>query len=92
MLQTLKSLYPDLQLLVPGILGKLLHEHVTLEEPSAISLESHILCWGYDDGMVQDGKEGSGVPVCECACVCACVCVSVCMCVCVCVCMCVICE
>lgn len=60
MLQTLMTSYPDLQLLVPGILGKLLREHVTLEESSAISSESHLLCWGYDDGLVQDGKEGTG--------------------------------
>lgn len=60
MLQTLMTSYPDLQLLVPGILGKLLREHVTLEEASAISNESHLLCWGYDDGLVQDGKEVTG--------------------------------
>ena len=60
MLQKLMTSYPDLQLLVPGILGKLLREHVTLEESSAISSESHLLCWGYDDGLVQDGKEGTG--------------------------------
>ena len=33
---------------------------MTLEESSAISSESHLLCWGYDDGLVQDGKEGTG--------------------------------
>ncbi len=63
MLQTLKSSYPDLQLLVPGILAKLLHEHVTLEEPSAISPEAHILCWGYNDltlAHVRDGKGAAG--------------------------------
>lgn len=60
MLQTLKTLYPDLELLVPGILVKLLGEHVMLEESSTISSESHLLCWGYDDGLVQDGKEGTG--------------------------------
>ena len=60
MLQTLRTLYPDLELLVPGILVKLLGEHVMLEESSTLSSESHLLCWGYDDGLVQDGKEGTG--------------------------------
>ncbi len=61
MLQTLKSSYPDLCLLVPGILAKLLHEHVSQEEPSTISPEAHLLCWGYNDGMVApDGDEVTG--------------------------------
>ena len=61
MLQSLKTSYPSLELLVPGILNKLLWEHVTQEDSSALTADSHLLCWGYDDGLVQDGKEGSGV-------------------------------
>ena len=59
-LQSLKSLYPELQLLVPGVLCKLLREHVTQEDSSALMADTHLLCWGYDDGLVQDGKDGTG--------------------------------
>lgn len=52
--------YPDLRLLVPGILYKLLHEHMTQEGVSGLTADTHILCWGYNDGLVQDGKEGTG--------------------------------
>lgn len=60
LLQSLKTPYPALRLLVPGILYKLLQEHLTQEEPSGLTADTHILCWGYGDGVVQDGKEGSG--------------------------------
>ncbi len=60
LLQSLKASYPDLRLLVPGILYKLLQEHLVQEEPSGLAVDTHILCWGYDDGLAQDGKEGSG--------------------------------
>lgn len=60
LLQTLKCTYPDLRLLVPGILYKLLHEHLTQEGSSGLTADTHILCWGYNDGLVQDNKEGSG--------------------------------
>ena len=33
---------------------------MTQEDCSAITADSHLLCWGYDDGLVQDGKEGTG--------------------------------
>lgn len=59
-LQSLKSHYPDLHLLVPGVLCKLLREHVTQEDSSALMADAHLLCWGYDDGLVQDGKDGTG--------------------------------
>ena len=60
LLQSLKTTYPDLRLLVPGILYKLLQEHLTHEEPTGITADTHILCWGYNDGLIQSGKEGSG--------------------------------
>ena len=60
LLQSLKASYPDLQLLVPGILHKLLQEHRAQEEPCGLTADTHILCWGYSDGLVHDGKEGSG--------------------------------
>ena len=80
MLQALKTSYTDLQLLVPSILSKLLREHVMLEDTSAVLSDAHLQCWGYDDGLVHDGKEGSGVCVCVCVCVCMSVCLSVCLC------------
>ncbi len=60
LLQSLKAAYPDLQLLVPNILYKLLRDHMTQEGSCGLVADAHILCWGYNDGLVQDGKEGSG--------------------------------
>ena len=60
LLQTLRVTYPDLNLLVPGILYKLLQEHMTQEGASGLTVDTHILCWGYNDGLVQDSKEGTG--------------------------------
>ena len=33
---------------------------MTQEDSSALMADAHLLCWGYDDGLVQDGKEGTG--------------------------------
>ena len=33
---------------------------MTQEDSSALMADTHLLCWGYDDGLVQDGKEGTG--------------------------------
>ena len=30
------------------------------EDSSALMADAHLLCWGYDDGLVQDGKDGTG--------------------------------
>lgn len=61
LLQFLKVSYPDLRLLVPGILHKLLQDHMTQESTSGLTADTHLLCWGYNDGLVQDGKEGAGL-------------------------------
>ena len=60
MLQSLKLSHPDLHLLVPGILCKLLQEHTTHEDSAPLSADAHITCWGYEDGLAQDRKEGAG--------------------------------
>lgn len=60
LLQTLKLKYPEMKLLVPGILGKLLSEHMTHEECTVLCAEAHIVSWNYDDIPVADGKETSG--------------------------------
>lgn len=33
---------------------------MTQEDSSALMADTHLLCWGYDDGLVQDGKDGTG--------------------------------
>ena len=33
---------------------------MTQEDSCALMADAHLLCWGYDDGLVQDGKEGTG--------------------------------
>ena len=33
---------------------------MTQEDSSALMADAHLLCWGYDDGLVQDGKDGTG--------------------------------
>ena len=60
MLQSLRSSYPDLSLLVPGILCKLLKEHANHEDSASLSADSHLSCWGYEDPLGQSGKDGSG--------------------------------
>ena len=60
MLQSLRSSYSDLRLLVPGVLCKLLREHVTNEDSAALSADAHLCCWGYADTMGQGGREGEG--------------------------------
>ena len=60
LLQSLKLRYHDLRLLVPGILGKLLSEHLTQEDCTAMCAEAHVISWNYDDVTVTDGKEMSG--------------------------------
>lgn len=49
---------------MPGILYKLLREHLTQDGASGLTADTHILCWGYNDGLVQDSKEGTGECVC----------------------------
>ena len=49
-LQGLKSRHPSLELLVPGILAKLLQEHLSQDDSPAISADTHLLCWSYDEG------------------------------------------
>lgn len=58
MLQNLRQMYPDLCLLVPGILCKLLHEHKTHEDTATLSADGHLACWNYDDPPA--GREGGG--------------------------------
>lgn len=60
LLHTLKLRYHDMRLLVPGILGKLLNEHMTQEECTVLCAEAHVISWNYDDAPVTDGKEASG--------------------------------
>ena len=60
MLQSLRSSYPGLCLLVPGVLCKLLQEHMNHEDSATLSADTHISCWGYEDILGQSVKEGSG--------------------------------
>ena len=56
MLQSLRSTYPDLCLLVPGILCKLLHEHKSHEDSASLSADIHLICWSYDDSQLGEGS------------------------------------
>ena len=60
MLQSLRSTYPDLTLLVPGILCKLLHEHLSHDDTTSLAADAHISCWSYEDPPVQGGGGGGG--------------------------------
>ena len=60
MLQSLKSAYPELRLLVPSVLCKLLREHTSHEDSASLSADTHLSCWGYKDGPGQGGKEATG--------------------------------
>ena len=51
----------DHDLTCVGILEKLLKERESQEESSTLTADVHFLCWGYDDGLVQTEKAGSGV-------------------------------
>ena len=45
---------------MPGVLCKLLQEHVNHENSATLSADSHLSCWGYADTLGQSGKEGEG--------------------------------
>ena len=62
LLQSLQSTYPDLTLLVPGILSKLLHEHLTHDDTACLSPDAHLGCWNYEDMVAGQGagRDGSG--------------------------------
>ena len=48
-LQSLDSTHHGMNLLVPSVLYKLLKEHINDGEPSAILVDNHLQCWGYDN-------------------------------------------
>lgn len=60
MLQSLHSSYPDLSLLVPGILCKLLHEHMNHDDTASLTVDAHLTCWSYDDTTGQSGAGAGG--------------------------------
>ena len=60
MLQTLQATHPNISLLVPSVVVKLMQEHVVTEEPSAIVTDAHQLCWCYDAQLTHEDKEDSG--------------------------------
>lgn len=60
-LQLLNTTHPDIRLLVPKVLLKLMQEHTAVEEPPTIVADAHQLCWCYDDHLtLEDNKEDSG--------------------------------
>ena len=60
MLQSLRLTYPDLCLLVPGILCKLLQGHRSQEDTGTLSADSHLVCWSYEDTQQGREKEDGG--------------------------------
>ena len=65
-LQSLQSTYPDLTLLVPGILSKLLHEHLNNDDTACLTPNTHLGCWNYEDSAAGGrasqggGRDGAG--------------------------------
>ncbi len=60
-LQSLTPPSPSINLIVPKILQKLLRVHLVTEEPSALSTDTHLSCWGYETEQSEGASDGGRV-------------------------------
>ena len=63
-LQNLQSTYPDLTLLVPEILCKLLHVHMNHGDTTSLAADAHLDCWNYEETTEQEAGQGVGPDGC----------------------------